>query len=385
MFTVKTLNKISPKGLAQLDADLFVIDENAENPDAIIVRSAAMHEMEFPASLKAIARAGAGVNNIPLDRCTEQGIVVFNTPGANANAVKELVLAALLLSSRRIYEGITWAGTLANEGDQVAKLVEKGKSNFAGNEIFGKTIGIIGLGAIGSLVAEACGCLGMTVVGYDPVLAPEKAAALTAKGVKKVDTLAELYAVSDYVSLHVPSLPDTKGMICAESIAQMKDGVKIINMARADLINNQDLKAALAEGKVSYFITDLPNAEVLTMPNCLAVPHLGASTAESEENCASMAAKEVATYLQTGNIINSVNIPCVQADWQGGSRIGIISKEDADMDQVIAALGVTVEQQAKGCKKGICYTLLGVNGIVDEAAIAAAKAVPGVIAVRVFA
>ena len=385
MFTVKTLNKISSKGLAQLDAAMFTIDENAENPDAIIVRSAAMHEMEFPASLKAIARAGAGVNNIPLDRCTEQGIVVFNTPGANANAVKELVLAAILMSSRRIYEGITWAGTLAGEGDQVAKLVEKGKSNFAGNEIFGKTIGVIGLGAIGSLVAEACGLLGMNVVGYDPVLAPEKAAVLAEKGVKKVDTLAELYTVSDYVSLHVPSLPDTKGMICAESIGQMKDGVKIINMARADLINNEDLKAALEAGKVSYFITDLPNAEVLTMPNTLAVPHLGASTAESEENCASMAAKEVAQYLQTGDIVNSVNIPCVKSTWEGGSRIGIIAKADADIEAVISGLGVQVNNQVSGVKKGICYTLLGVDALCDEEALTKAASVAGVIAIRTFA
>lgn len=382
MFTIRTLNKISPKGLAQLDAAVFTIDDNAENPDAIMVRSAAMHEMEFPASLKAIARAGAGVNNIPLDRCTEQGIAVFNTPGANANAVKELVICAILLASRRIYEGITWAKTLAPEGEQVGKLVEKGKSNFAGNEIAGKTIGIIGLGAIGSLVAEAVGSLGMQVVGYDPVLAAEKVSALQGKGVQIVSDLADLYAVSDYVSLHVPSLPDTKGMICSASIGQMKDGVKIINMARADLINNGELKAALESGKVAYFVTDLPNEEVLAMPNTLALPHLGASTAESEENCAAMAAKEVAAYLQTGNIINSVNLPCVAADWQGGRRIGIIAKADADVDQIITALGVKVEHQVQGVKKDITYILLGVTETCNEEGIAAAKKIPGVIEVR---
>ncbi len=382
MFTIKTLNKISAKGLAQLDGAIFTIDDNAENPDAIMVRSAAMHEMEFPASLKAIARAGAGVNNIPLDRCTEQGIAVFNTPGANANAVKELVICAILLASRRIYEGIAWARTLASEGEQVGKLVEKGKSNFAGNEILGKTIGIIGLGAIGSLVAEAVGALGMKVVGYDPALAGEKAALLQANGVQIVSDLASLYAASDYVSLHVPSLPDTKGMICATSIGQMKDGVKIINMARADLINNGELKAALESGKVGYFVTDLPNEEVLAMPNTLALPHLGASTAESEENCAAMAAREVADYLQTGNIVNSVNLPYVVADWQGGGRIGIIAREGVNMDQVVAALGVKVENQTQGVKKGIVYTLLGVGEICKEDGLAAAKEIPGVIGIR---
>ena len=382
MFTIKTLNKISPKGLAQLNAADFTIDDNGENPDAIMVRSAAMHEMVFPASLKAIARAGAGVNNIPLDRCTEQGIAVFNTPGANANAVKELVVCAILLASRRIYEGITWAKTLAPEGEQVGKLVEKGKSNFAGNEIAGKTIGIIGLGAIGSLVAEAAGSLGMQIVGYDPVLSAEKAALLQGKGVQLVSDLAELYAASDYVSLHVPSLPDTKGVISAASIGLMKDGVKIINMARADLIINSDLKAALENGKVAYFVTDLPNEEVLAMPNTLALPHLGASTAESEENCAAMAAKEVADYLQTGNIVNSVNLPGVVADWQGGERIAIIARDDANMDQVIAALGVEVQNQAQGVKKGITYTLLGIAERCNEEGIIAAKEIPGVIAVR---
>ncbi|MCI8336320.1 MAG: 3-phosphoglycerate dehydrogenase [Peptococcaceae bacterium] len=384
MFTIQTLNKISPKGLAQLDERVFTIDDQAVNPDAIMVRSFAMHEMVFSDSLKAIARAGAGVNNIPLDRCTEQGIVVFNTPGANANAVKELVICAILLASRRIYEGITWVRTLAPEGEQVGKLVEKGKSNFAGNEITGKTIGIIGLGAIGSLVAEAVGALGMQVVGYDPVLPAEKAAALQAKGIQLVSDLADLYAVSDYVSLHVPSLPDTKGMICAESISKMKDGVKIINMARADLINNAELKAALESGKVAYFVTDLPNAEVLTMPNTLALPHLGASTAESEENCAAMAAREVADYLQAGNITNSVNLPAVVAPWQGGKRIGIIAREDIHLDQVIAALGVTVQNQAHGVKKGVSYTLLGVAEGCSAEALAAAKEVPGVITVRCF-
>ncbi len=384
MFTIQTLNKISPKGLAQLDAEVFRIDDNAQNPDAILVRSAAMHDMVFPDTLKAIARAGAGVNNIPLDRCTEEGIVVFNTPGANANAVKELVICAILLASRRIYEGITWAKTLAPEEEQVGKLVEKGKSNFAGNEIQGKTIGIIGLGAIGSLVAEAVVALGMQVVGYDPVLSSEKAAALREKGVKMVDALADLYGASDYLSLHVPSLPDTKGMISSAAISQMKDGVKIINMARADLVVNSDLAAALASGKVAYFVTDLPNEEVLAMPNTLAVPHLGASTAESEENCAAMAAKEVAAYLQTGDIVNSVNLPSVVADWQGGKRIGIIAKETVNPDQVIAALGVKIQQQVQGVKKGICYILCGVEEHCSQDRIAAALEIPGVIMVRCF-
>ena len=284
MYNIKTLNKISTVGLSRLGSD-YTYGDDVQNPDAILVRSASMHEMDMPESLLAIARAGAGVNNIPLDKCSEQGIVVFNTPGANANAVKELVIAGLLLSSRKITAGIEWAKTLKGNGDAVGKMVEKGKSQFAGPEIKGKTLGVIGLGAIGALVANAAIALGMDVIGYDPFLSVDGALQLS-RHVKHVTNLDEVFADSDYITVHVPLTPDTKNIICAENIAKMKDGVRILNYSRADLCNSEDVLAAIESGKVSTYVTDFATDNLLGVDGVIAMPHLGASTPESEDNCA---------------------------------------------------------------------------------------------------
>ena len=288
MYNIQTLNKISKAGLSRL-GDNYAVADDAQNPDAILVRSASMHEMEMPESLLAIARAGAGVNNIPLDKCSEKGIVVFNTPGANANAVKELVLTALLISSRKVVNGIEWAKTLKGNGDAVGKMVEKGKSQFVGPEIKGKTLGVIGLGAIGILVANAAISLGMDVVGYDPYLSVDNALLISRK-VKHVVSLDEIFAESDYITVHVPLTPDTKGVINAENIAKMKDGVRIINYSRADLVNSADVLAAIKNGKISAYTTDFATDDILGEEGVIVTPHLGASTPESEDNCAAMAA-----------------------------------------------------------------------------------------------
>ena len=299
MKNILLLNKISKIGLNVLDPDTYACSDSVANPDAIMVRSAAMHDMDIPQSVIAIARAGAGVNNIPIEKCTEAGIAVFNTPGANANAVKELVIAGLLLSSRKIAQGIDWAKTLAGK-DDAAKLVEKGKSQFVGPEIEGKTLGIIGLGAIGILVANAAVGLGMNVVGFDPYISVDGAWGLS-RAVKHAKTIDEIFAVSDYITIHVPLNDSTKNTICAESIAKMKDGVRILNFARGGLVKDDDIKAALEGGRVSCYVTDFPDASVIGVENVIAIPHLGASTPESEDNCAVMAAKEIKAYIAQKN------------------------------------------------------------------------------------
>ena len=308
MFQIQTLNKISKVGTCRLDAAKYTIADAPENPDAIMVRSAAMHDMEFGSNLLAIARAGAGVNNIPVDKCAEQGIVVFNTPGANANAVKELVVAGLLLSSRKISEAMAWVPSLKEEGDNVGKLVEKGKSQFAGPEIKGKTLGIIGLGAIGALVANVAIDLGMKVIGTDPFLSVGAALRLS-PAVQVAKSADEVLAAADYLTLHVPCNADTKGFINAAAIAKMKDGARVLNFARGELVNDADMIAALEAGKIACYVTDFPNANTIGVKNIIAIPHLGASTPESEDNCAMMAADELSAYLEQGNIINSVNFP----------------------------------------------------------------------------
>ncbi|MBR2489811.1 MAG: 3-phosphoglycerate dehydrogenase, partial [Clostridia bacterium] len=299
MFKIKTYNKISKSGLEVFD-DKYTIGDEVENADGAIVRSAALHDTEFPETLKAIARAGAGTNNIPIERCSEQGIVVFNTPGANANAVKELVIAGLLISSRRVISGIEWAKTLKGEGDAVGKLVEKGKGAFAGPEIKGKKLGVIGLGAIGVMVANAANHLGMTVYGYDPYLSVKSAWNLNHNAVY-INDINEIFANCDYISVHVPLTDSTKNLINAESIAKMKDGVRILNFSRAALVDDTALKAALESGKVAAYVTDFPTDAILDVDGVIAIPHLGASTPESEDNCASMAAKELIDYIENGN------------------------------------------------------------------------------------
>lgn len=386
MFQINCLNKISKVGTSRF-GDNYNVGTEVANPDAIMVRSAAMHEMEFNDNLLAIARAGAGTNNIPIDRCSEQGIVVFNTPGANANAVKELVIAGLLLSSRKIVAGIQWTQTLKGNGAEVSKMVEKGKSNFVGPEIKGKTLGVIGLGAIGILVANAALRLGMDVVGYDPYLSVQSALNLE-RGVKTVASLDEIYAAADYITLHVPSTPDTKNMICSEAIAKMKDAVRIVNFARGDLVNTADLIAALGEGKVASYVTDFANDELLGVENVVAIPHLGASTPESEDNCASMAADELKDYLENGNITNSVNFPNCSMPREDGSRICILHKNIPNiispLTAKLAEQGLNIENMQSKSKKDLAYALVDVKDDVNSDIAAAIQAVEGVIFVRVI-
>jgi D-3-phosphoglycerate dehydrogenase len=358
----------------------YNIADDVQNPDAVLVRSAAMHDMELPESLLAIARAGAGVNNIPLDKCSEKGIVVFNTPGANANAVKELVLTGLLLSSRKVVDGIAWAKTLKGNGDAVGKMVEKGKSQFVGPEIMGKTLGVVGLGAIGILVANAAAALGMDVIGYDPFLSVGNALKIS-PCVKYVNTLDEVFAASDYITVHVPLTPDTKGVINAANIAKMKDGVRILNFSRADLAVSADVLAALADKKVSAYVTDFATDDILGADGVIAIPHLGASTPESEDNCARMAADEIKDFLENGNIKNSVTMPAVSMAKSGAARVCVIHK--CAVDAVCAKLSETakVVAMASGSKKDYFYSIFDVAEDTDAEAV---KAVDGVIRVRVI-
>ncbi len=385
MYNIKTLNKISTVGLSRLGSD-YTYGDDVQNPDAILVRSASMHEMDMPGSLLAIARAGAGVNNIPLDKCSEQGIVVFNTPGANANAVKELVIAGLLLSSRKITAGIEWAKTLKGNGDAVGKMVEKGKSQFAGPEIKGKTLGVIGLGAIGALVANAAIALGMDVIGYDPFLSVDGALQLS-RHVKHVTNLDEVFADSDYITVHVPLTPDTKNIICTENIAKMKDGVRILNYSRADLCNSEDVLAAIESGKVSTYVTDFATDNLLGVDGVIAMPHLGASTPESEDNCARMAADEIKDYLENGNITHSVNFPAAKMARTGDVRYCVLHKNvPAVLQSVLSFVsqqGANVENMENKSRKDYAYTIIDVTGASADLT-DSIKGVDGVIRVRVI-
>ena len=336
MFKIKTYNKISKSGLANFD-DKYTVGDEVENADGAIVRSASLHDTEFPATLQAIARAGAGTNNIPIDRCSEQGIVVFNTPGANANAVKELVLAGLFISSRRVVSGIEWAKTLKGNGAEVGKMVEKGKSAFAGPEIKGKKLGVIGLGAIGVMVANSANALGMQVYGYDPYLSVKSAWNLTHNAVY-ISDINEIFAECDYITVHVPLTDTTKNLINADSIAKMKNGVRILNFSRAALVDSDAIKSALESGKVASYVTDFPTDEVLGVDGIIAIPHLGASSPESEENCATMAAKELVDYIENGNIVNSVNLPEVTMPRSGDHRVCVIHKNIPNMLTKITGL-----------------------------------------------
>lgn len=386
MYNIKTLNKISKIGLSQFDETKYTYSDDIENPDAVLVRSASMHDMEFPTSLKAIARAGAGTNNIPCDKCAEQGIVVFNTPGANANAVKELVLAGLLISSRKVIPGIEWAKTLKGEGDQVGKLVEKGKSAFAGPEIMGKTLGVIGLGAIGVLVANAAEKLGMTVYGYDPYLSVEGAWKLS-RNVKHATSLDEIYANCDYITIHVPLNDATKNTVNAESIAKMKDGVRILNYARGGLVDSDAIIKALEDGKVASYVVDFPDDKVLGVEGVIAIPHLGASTPESEENCAYMAANEIIAYLENGSIINSVNMPNVSLGAVNGARICIIHKNVPNMiaqiSTCVSNAGLNIDQLVNNSRGDYAYTVVDLANVTDDA-IAQIEKIDAVISVRVI-
>ena len=379
-----TLNKIAACGTDRLGAGYTVTDV-LDTADGVMVRSAAMHDMVLPQSLLAIARAGAGVNNIPVDKCSDAGIVVFNTPGANANAVKELVIAGLLLSSRKVVPAIAWAKTLKGEGDMVGKLVEKGKSAFAGPEIAGKKLGVIGLGAIGVLVANAARALGMEVYGYDPFLSVDTAWKLSRDVHHAVD-LETIYKECDYITVHVPLLPDTKGMLNADAFAVMKDGVRVLNFARDGLVNSADMLAALESGKVAAYVVDFPTEEMLDVENVIAIPHLGASTPESEDNCAVMAADELKDYLENGNILHSVNFPDVQAPRAAANRICVLHKNVPNMlaqiSAVVSAAGINIASMVNKSKKDYAYTLLDVEGAPAAATLDGITGIDGVIRVR---
>ena len=382
MYDILTLNKISQIGLKELD-DKYTVTDCCDCPDGIIVRSAAMHDFDFSHKTVAVARAGAGVNNIPVEECTKKGIVVFNTPGANANAVKELVIAGLMLSSRRVSAAYDWCKTLKGEGDNVGKLVEKGKSQFAGPEISGKTLGVIGLGAIGRLVANAANALGMSIVGYDPYFNAELKSTLPAD-TEYVDTLEEVYEKCDYLTLHLPCTATTKGMINAGTIATMKDGVRILNFARGELVVGADMAEAVKSGKVAAYVTDFPSDEVIGVENVTALPHLGASTPESEENCAYMAAVEIREFLEKGNIKNSVNFPNVIIEDEG-SRLSVIHHNTLSaVNDILGAFmsaGVETKGFASKAKGDYAYTLI-VADSVPESVVKAVEGLEEAIKVR---
>lgn len=385
MYKIKLQNKISKAGLAGFPSD-FTCSEDMDNPDGIIVRSADMHETQFGSNLLCIGRAGAGTNNIPSDRCSKEGIVVFNTPGANANAVKELAVCALMLSSRKISDGIEWAKTLKGQSG-VAALVEKGKSAYAGPEIAGKTLGIIGLGAIGANFASAATALGMTVYGYDPYMTVDAAWSLS-RSVLHATDIKTIYEKSDYISVHVPLTDGTRGMINADTIAAMKDGVRILNLARGELVCNAAISAALESGKVACYLTDFPSEETLEMKNTVNVPHLGASTPESEENCAEMAVAQVADYILNGNIRNSVNFPDLVTPRAGLCRLCVIHENKPAMINIVTEAlgkaGINIDNMANKSKKDIGYTVVDTDSDVTDELAGAVLACDGILRVRII-
>ena len=388
MFNIKTMNKISAVGLDRLPAENYTVGDAVDNEDAILVRSAKLHDYQFPANLWAIARAGAGVNNIPIDRCSEAGIVVFNTPGANANAVKELVMCAMFLASRDVIGGAEWVKEQARTpGVDVAAAVEKGKSAFVGPEVYRKTLGVVGLGAIGALVANIGLSLGMDVYGYDPYLSVDAALRLDRhiKVVKEMDTV---FANADYLTLHLPYMEATKDTVNAASIAKMKDGVRVINMARGGLVNNADMIAALQSGKVARYVTDFPDNEITLAPGVVATPHLGASTPESEDNCAVMAANQLKDFLENGNIKNSVNFPNVIMERSGVQRLCVIHRNiPAVIAQITTQLsedGVNVENMTNKSKGEYAYTMVDTGSAVEAKVIEDIRRVPGIIRMRVI-
>ncbi|AHW60176.1 D-3-phosphoglycerate dehydrogenase [Draconibacterium orientale] len=364
MFKIQTLNKIDPDGLKLFPLDNYEIASELPNPDAIVLRSFKMHDVEIPSSVKAVARAGAGVNNIPIEKCTERGIVVFNTPGANANGVKEAVIAGMLMASRDYIGAANWAKTLIGQGDAVPSLVEQGKKNFAGEEIKGKTLAVIGLGAIGVLAANAASALRMNVIGYDPYMSVKHALKLS-REVKVVEGIQVLLQQADFVTINIPLLPDTKGYINKDKFAMMKDGVKILNFARGGLVDHADLKVAIESGKVAKYITDFPDEECLKLDNVISIPHLGASTKESETNCAIMAVEQMRDYLENGNIKNSVNFPAAELERNGGSRILIANRNVPNMvsqiSTVLAAEGLNIDNMLNKKRDNIAYNIIDVD------------------------
>lgn len=386
MKNILLLNKIAKIGTDKLDPTVYRYGNDVPAPEGIMVRSANMLDMEFNPELLAIARAGAGVNNIPLDRCAKEGIVVFNTPGANANGVKELTLCALFLAARDVVGGIEWVKTLADD-ENVAKTVEKGKSNFAGNELNGKTLGVVGLGAIGGMVANVAVHLGMDVIGYDPFLSVEAAWNLN-HHVRRAASYEEVYAAADYLTLHVPATADTKGMIGAAAIASMKNGVKIINLSRDSLVRSADMKDALASGKVAKYVTDFATPEMVNVGNVIIIPHLGASTEESEDNCAVMAAMELDDYLANGNIKNSVNFPAVSMPRSGDVRVCVLHENVPGilnaLTGAVSAEGLNIENMTNKSRGAMAYTIFDITGDIAPATVEKFTAMEHVIRVRVI-
>lgn len=371
-FKIQTLNKIAAVGLNQLDRDNYEVATDINNPDAILVRSADMHEMDISDNTKAVARAGAGTNNIPIPELTEKGVVVFNTPGANANAVKELVMLSLLLASRPVVDANKWANALAGKGDEIPDLAEKGKSQFVGPELKGKTLGVIGLGAIGYMVANLALKFGMEVIGYDPYLSVQAALNLD-HNVKIAETLDTVFAKSDYITIHVPQTNDTKGMINASAIKNMKNGVRIINIARGGLVNNADVLDAIKSGKVACMVTDFAAEELLNQPNIIVMPHLGASTPEAEDNCAVMASKQLKDFLEKGNIVNSVNFPKTVTDNpipNGGTRLCISHKNIPDtiskFTTILGEAKLNISSFINQARGDVAYNIIDVDGKVTD-------------------
>ena len=385
MQRVRTFNKIAPAGLEQFPENLYRISEDETAPTGILVRSAKLHDIELPESLLAIARAGAGTNNIPIERCAERGIVVFNTPGANANGVKELTIMGLLMASRNVYPAMTWVQTIEGKGKEVPKLVEKEKSRFAGREIRGKKLGLIGLGAIGIMVANDAQALGMEVAGYDPYLSVDGAWRLS-RSVKRASSLEGLLAESDYISLHLPLIPDTEGILGVEALKKIKRGVKVCNFSRGALVDNGALIEAIKDGRVNQYITDFPEEELLGVKNVLAIPHLGASTHESEENCAVMAVRQLREYLEQGNIRNSVNFPNCELSPAGKNRLCVAGKKEPSpsnsITEIIGKLGIG--GMVSRCRGDYSFTIIDVNGNLPADEFRKVKDLPGVISARII-
>ncbi len=387
MFKVKQLNPISDAVYKYLDEKNYKIKDDFDDFDAVLVRSAKCHDMAFPSGLKAIARAGAGVNNIPIERCTQEGIVVFNTPGANANGVKELVLAAMFIASRNILEATSWVKTLIGKGDEVLPLVEKGKKQFVGPELAGKTLGVIGLGAIGVMVANAAHGLGMNVIGYDPYISVESAWGLS-QDVSRAMNLDNLLAKADYITIHIPLMDETKKFLGKKEFKKMKQGVIILNFARNGLIDYDPLYEALESGKVGKYVTDFPNEQLLENDNVICVPHLGASTPESEENCALMAAKQLKEYLETGKIVNSVNMPECILPFTGKYRIAVIHENTSGMvgkmTAMVAEMGANITDMVNKSKGNVAYTAINLDEKAPDEFAENIRKISGVVRVRTF-
>ena len=385
MYRIRTMNKISPFGIELFPRDKYEIASEIPNPDAILVRSADLHNVEIPDSVLAIARAGAGVNNIPIPQCSDRGIVVFNTPGGNANAVKELAIASLLIASRNIVGGINWAASIADKADQVPDLVEKEKSKFEGPELLGKTLGVVGLGAIGVMVANDAIAMGMDVIGYDPYISVDAAWSLS-RDVSRAETLESLLSKADYITLHVPLSDATKGLLNAEKFRFMKAGVRIVNLSRGALVNEADIIEALNTEKLSVYVTDFPSAELLACKKAICIPHLGASTPEAEDNCAIMAVKQLMDFLENGGIRNSVNFPRCRLDMRAPYRLLVSNRNIPNMvgqiTTILAAANINITDLINHHRDEYAYNIIDTEHKIPESTLAQLKQVDGIIRVR---